>query len=429
MAKIKVETAQKAGWSKHKIQHIFINTYNLLLTLKNVIMKKLFLLLAMVGMAFASCTPGGNEPNNGGNGNGNGEPQGAADFEISATNITESNVTVKITPKQEGRTFYWNIVPEAKLKEFATTKAYMEDYYDYLKTEAIDTGYYTWEDLLDNAPVEYEYKKCNPSTKYAVWAFGIDLNGNLTSADLSYVVFETKASTFDPTTWYGYWNVTAPKHVSIGDDPFTGDAVTEFVDEELSKVVAITDASEDAGAGYVYVWGWDGVFEMEMPMLGLISGNKIKIANNTVLFTENDENYGPMDYGWYGMSYLEDYGDWYTIGGSYDCYTFTHTGSNAATVTAYQGQLTDGSAFMTDYCCFAGVITTGQNKGAMLTYIRTDGQPALWLSGESMTAEFLAPLEEVAAQKLNANKKFKHYTMMATPKAASKFSSAVNFAK
>ena len=387
-------------------------------------MKKLFLLLAMVGLAFASCEPGGNEP--GGNGgNGGNETGGAGEFVISADNIGESNVTVHIAPKQEGRTFYWNIVPETKLKEFATTKAYMEDYYNYLKTEAIDTGYYTWEELLDNAQVDYEYTKCNPATKYVVWAFGIDLNGNLTSTDLTYVTFQTKASTFDPTTWYGYWNVTSAKHVSIGEDPFSSEPTTEFIDEELTKVVAITDASEDFGAGHVYIYGWDGVFEMEMPMLGLISGNKIKIANNTVLFTENDEDYGPMDYGWYGMSYLEGYGDWYTIGGSYDCYIFTHTGSNAATVTAYQGQLTDGSAFMTDYCCFAGVITTGQYKGAMLTYTRTDGQPALWLSGESMTAEFLAPLEEVAAQKLNANKKFKIYTKMATPRAAAKMFSSI----
>ena len=386
-------------------------------------MKKLFLLLAMVGLAFASCEPVG--PNTGGNENGGGNAAGAGEFEISASGITESNVTVKITPKQEGRTFYWNIVPESKVKEFATTKAYMEDYYDYLKTEAIDTGYYTWDQLLDNAPVDYEYTKCNPATKYVVWAFGIDVNGNLTSADLSYVTFETKASTFDPTTWYGYWNVTATKHVSDGVDPFTNKSVTELVDEELSKVVAITDASEDFGAGYVYVWGWDGVFEMELPALGLISGNKIKMANNTVLFTEDDEDYGPLDYTWGGMSYLESYGDWYTIGGSYDCYTFTNTGEGTATVTAYQGQLTDGTAFMTDYYTLAAVITTGQYAGYSLGFSRTDGQAALYLSGDSMTAEFLAPLEEVAAQKLNANKKFKHYTMMATPKAAKMFSSIV----
>lgn len=383
----------------------------------------------MVGLAFASCEPGGNEP--GGNGgNGGNETGGAGEFVISADNIGESNVTVHIAPKQEGRTFYWNIVPETALKEFATTKAYMEDYYNYLKTEAIDTGYYTWEQLLDNAPVDYEYKKCNPATKYVVWAFGIDLDGNLTSADLTYVTFQTKASTFDPTTWYGYWNVTSAKHVSIGEDPFSGEPTTEFVDEELTKVVAITDASEDFGAGYVYVWGWDGVFEMELPALGLISGNKIKMANNTVLFTENDEDYGPLDYTWCGMSYLEGYGDWYTIGGSYDCYTFTNTGEGTASVTAYQGQLTDGSPFMTDFYTLAAVITTGQYAGYSLSFSRTDGQAALYLSGAEMTAEFLAPLEEVAAQKLNANKKFKHYTMMATPKAAAqKFSAAVKFAK
>ena len=387
-------------------------------------MKKLFLLLAMVGMAAASCTPSNEEPAN--NGNGNGEPQGAAEFEISASGITESNVTVKITPKQEGRTFYWNIVPETALKEFATTKAYMEDYYNYLKTEAIETGYYTWEQLLDNAPVEYEYKKCNPATKYVVWAFGIDVNGNITSPDLTYVTFETKASTFDSTSWYGYWNVTSAKHVSIGEDPFSGEPVTELVEEETSKVVAIVDASEDFGAGHVYIYGWDGVFEMEMPMLGVISGNKIKLANNTVLFTENDDTYGPLDYGWFGMSNLTaTHGDWYTIGGTYDCYTFTNTGSGAASVTAYKGQLTDGTPFMTDYYCFAAVITTGQHEGAMLTYSRADGQPALWLSGESMTAEFLAPLEEVAAKKLNANKKFKVAHKNATPRAVAKMFSSI----
>ena len=378
----------------------------------------------MMGLALASCTPeGGNE---GGNENGGGEVAGAGEFELVVSNVGETTATVKITPKQEGRTFYWNIVPESKIKEFATTKAYMEDYYDYLKTEAIDTGYYTWEQLLDNAPVEYEYKKCNPSTKYVVWAFGIDVNGNLTSADLTYVTFETKASTFDPTTWYGYWNVTASKHVSIGEDPFSGELAKEVVDEELSKVVAISDASEDFGAGYVYVWGWDGVFEMELPAVGVVSGNKIKLANEVVLFTEDDETYGPLAYTWCGISDLNaTHGDWYQIVGSYDCYTFTHTGEGAASVTAYQGQLTDGTPFMTDYYCMQAVITTGQYEGSSLSFSRSDGQAALYLSGESMTAEFLAPLEEVAAQKLKANKKFKAVHKMAVPQVAAKMFSSI----
>ena len=379
----------------------------------------------MVGLAFASCEPVG--PNNGGNGgNGGGEVAGAGEFELVVSNISETSATVKITPKQEGRTYYWGIHAEADVKEFATTAAFMEDYYNYLKTQAVDTGYYTWEELLDNTVVEYTTNKVNPSTKYVVWAFGIDLNGNLTSTDLSYVTFETKASTFDSTSWYGYWNVTSAKHVSIGEDPFSGEPVTELVDEELSKVVAIVDASADLGEGYVLVYGWDGVFEMELPAIGVVSGNKIKMANETVLFTEDDPDYGTLAYTWNGMSDLTaTHGDWYTIGGSYDCYTITNTASGAATVTAYQGQLTDGTPFMTDYYCMQAVITTGQYAGYSLSFSRTDGQAALYLSGAEMTASYLAPVEGAAAQKLNANKKFRVAHKNATPRAAVKMFSSI----
>ena len=378
----------------------------------------------MVGLAFASCEPVG--PNNGGNGgNGGGEVAGAGEFELVVSNISETSATVKITPKQEGRTYYWGIHAEADVKEFATTAAFMEDWYAYMK-EAVDGGHYTWADLLDNDVVEYTTNKVNPSTKYVLWAFGIDLNGNLTSEDLTYVTFETKASTFDSTSWYGYWNVTSAKHVSIGEDPFSGEPVTELVDEELSKVVAIVDASADLGEGYVLVYGWDGVFEMELPAIGIVSGNKIKLENEFVLFTEDDPDYGTLAYTWNGMSDLTaTHGDWYTIGGSYDCYTITNTASGAATVTAYQGQLTDGTPFMTDYYCMQAVITTGQYEGYSLSFSRADGQAALYLSGAEMTAEFLAPLEEVAAQKLNANKKFKAVHKMAVPQVAAKMFSSI----
>ena len=389
-------------------------------------MKKLFLLLALVGLTFASCEPGQETP--GGNNEGGNTVLGAAEFEISVSNIGETSATLKIAPKQEGRSFYWNVKPESDLKEFATTAAYMEDWYAYMK-ELVESGYYQWSDLLDNTAVELEYTKFNPSTKYVLWAFGIDANGNLTSADLSYVKFETKVSTFDPTTWYGYWNVSASKHVSDGVDPFTNKSVTEFVDEPLDKVVAISDASADFGEGYVYVWGWDGVFELEMPALGLISGSNIKLMNSTVLFTENDDEYGPLDYTWQGISYLESYGDWYPIGGDYPCYTLTMgADGKSATVAAYQGQLTSGDKFMTDYYCLAAVITTGQYEGYALSFSRNDGQPALYLSGAEMAVSYLAPIDTASVKKLEANKKGKLYTMMATPKAVAHYSAAVKFA-
>ena len=376
----------------------------------------------MVGLAFASCEPN-DGPNNGGN-EGN-EVLGAGEFELVVSNIGETTATVKITPKQEGRTYYWGIHAEADVKEFATTAAFMEDWYAYMK-EAVDAGNYTWADLLDKDVVEYTTEKVNPSTKYILWAFGIDVNGNLTSADLTYIGFETKASTFNPASWYGYWNVTASKHVSIGSDPFSGAPVTELVEEETSKIIAIVDASADLGAGYVYVYGWDGVFEMQLPAVGVLAGNKIQMNNEVVLFTEDDPDYGPLDYTWCGMSDLTaTHGDWYTIGGDYPCYTITNTAEGAASVEAYQGQLTDGTPFMTDYYCMQAVITTGQYEGYSLSFNRTDGQPALYLSGETMAAEWVAPIEEVAAQKLNANKKFKAVHKMATPKAAAKMFSSI----
>ena len=390
-------------------------------------MKKLFTLLAMVGLAFASCTPEGPEgPNNGGNEN---QVLGAAEFEISVTNVGETSADLSIAPKQEGRTFYWNIVTEAGLAEFATTAAYMQDYYAYLK-ENVDAGVATWEQILDNAPVQYTTSKLDPNTKYVLWAFGIDVAGNLTSADLSYVKFETPASTFDPTAWYGYWNVTSQKQVQIGEDPMSGSLIEEVVDEPLEKVIAIVDASADLGEGYVYVYGWDGVFELEMPTIGKISLNTIKLMNETVLFSEEDETYGQLDYTWLGFSDLSaTHGGWYTIGGDYPCYTFTMGADKAATVTAYQGNISDGTPFMTDYYALQAVIATGQYAGYSLGFNRADGQPAIYLSGETMTAEFLAPLEEGAAQKLNANKKFKVAHKMATPRTAAKFSSVANLVK
>lgn len=394
-------------------------------------MKKLFTLLAMVGLALASCTPNGGQD---GPTPGDNNVLGAGEFELSVSNITEFSALLKIAPKQEGRTFYWNLATEASLNEFATSKAYMEDYHAYL-SEAVEAGLAAWADLLDNAAVEYETKKLDPNTKYILWAFGIDANGNLTSPDLTYVKFETPKSNFDPASWYGYWNVTSPKTVSVGVDPFSGYLVSEFVDQPLERVIAIYDASADFGEGYVYILGLDdGADQYSMPAVAAISGNKLQLENGFALVpnAEEDPNYGSLHYGWSAYSYLESYGDFNPVGGTYDAYTFTMGADNkSASVKAFQGQLTTGDAFMTDYYAFAFIIASGQYEGMPLgNLVREDGQASLYLSGAEMTAEFLAPLEEVAAKKLNANKKFKAVHKMATPKAAAqKFSAAVEFAK
>ena len=382
----------------------------------------------MVGLAFASCEPvGPNTGGNGGNNNGGDEPAGAGEFELVVSNIGETSATVKITPKQEGRTYYWGIHAEVDVKEFATTAAFMQDWYATMK-KAVDGGYYTWEELLENDVVEYTTNKVNPSTKYVLWAFGIDLNGNLTSADLSYVVFETKASTFDATQWYGYWELTSPKQFQVGIDPMSGADVEEIVDESLTTTIVIVPGDEYVNEGEVYIYGLDGWFGFEVPAVGTLSGNSIKLINGYVIYSDEHPSYGPIDYTWNGFSYLESYGAFYSIGGNYAPYTFTMAEDQSVKVTAYQGELTDGTPFQTDFYNVSVVIREGEYAGYSLgwNYDEIYSSP----SGAEMSAKFLAPLEEVAAQKLNANKKFKVAHKMATPKAvAQKFSSAVRFAK
>ena len=384
-------------------------------------MKKVFLLLAMVGLAFASCEPNGGKPT-GGNED---SILGAGEFEISVSNVGENSADLKITPKQEGRTFYWNIATDAELAEFATTAAFMEDYYNYLAS-AVEEGVSTWDKILDAAPVEYTTQKLDPNTKYNLFAFGIDVNGNLTSADITYVKFQTKESTFDVSKWYGYWEVTSPKQVQIGNDPMTGQPIEEIVDESYTTILAVVPG-DDLKEGEAYVYGFDGIFGLEMPAVGSFSSNSLKMINEYLLF-EEETDYGPCAYSWNGHSFIESFGAFYVITGNYAPYTFTMAADGSTKVTAYQGQISTGDVFTTDFYRLDNVITSGENEGASFIYTREDGLPAVYLNGAEMTATYLGALEEATAHKLS--KKAKAVNKMATPRAAAKkFSSAVKFAK
>ena len=85
-------------------------------------MKKLFLLLAMVGLAFASCTT----PDDGGQTGGAG---GAGEFTFTVTNIGEYGATFTVAAKEETRTFYWNCLTKASILEYGSTKDFMEEWH------------------------------------------------------------------------------------------------------------------------------------------------------------------------------------------------------------------------------------------------------------------------------------------------------------
>ena len=392
-------------------------------------MKKVFLLLSVIGLAFASCTPNGD--NKGGNGDGT-EVLGAGEFSIVVSDIKSSSAHIKVSAKEATRTFYAAVLSTTEFEEYDSSADLMADFYAQMK-DAVEAGVYVWVGeqgaLLDTGVAEWTSTKVVPSTEYVVFAFGIDPNGNLTSTDLTYAKFTTLKSTFDPTAWYGNWDITSQKHISEAVDPFENELVINLVDEPLTKTLAFEDATEALGEpGYVLVWGIDGVFDDSLPAVGAIVDNKIELLNDFAVAEEEDPSYGPIAFTWKGISYIESYNDYIGVGGDYAPYTFTMATDGSVSVDAYQGQLQGGGVFATDMYRVVGVILEGEYAGYSLSYSRNDGEPALFLTGLTMTGAKSADNGAIAPAKLS-KKNIKVMHKMANQKFVTKTFTAARFAK
>ena len=100
----------------------------------------------------------------------------------------------------------------------------------------------------------------------------------------------------------------------------------------------------------------------------------------------------------------------------------------SVSVDAYQGQLQGGGGFATDMYRVVGVILEGEYAGYSLSYSRTDGEPALFLTGLTMTGAKSADNGAIAPAKLS-KKNIKVMHKMSTPRAAAKQFSAARFVK
>lgn len=244
-------------------------------------MKKVFLFLSMVGLAFASCTTP-DEGKTGGAG-------GAGEFEFEVTNIGEQYALVTVTAKEEGRTFHCNYDTKGAILSKGGTKAYLDAYYKDLK-EAIDNGIVSLGTVLSVGSLEEGYMSdLKPNTTYYVWAFGIDMDGTLTSSDLSYHEFKTLPSTFDTTRWLGEWTLTPSKILVEMGISETQQWVQQFVpnQENSTYTLTITDSADfdpswELPAGYAVITGWDANYP-DYPMIGEYVANTLEFANDVVV--------------------------------------------------------------------------------------------------------------------------------------------------
>ena len=378
-------------------------------------MKKLFLLLAMVGLAAASCTPTGNKPG--------GEGEGAAnEFAITVSEITATSAHIKVEAKEATRTFYANMMPKAAFAEYESPAALMNDYYAQLK-EAVKAGQYTWEGLLDTGKGEWTTTKVVPSNEYVVFAFGVDVQGNLTSADLSYKSFKTLESTFDTASWSGFWTVTSPKSYVQQTNILTKEYEEAWTDDELTRDIEIVDAAEMGLPGYALVFGWDGKFLMDGFAVGIYNDNKIELLNNEIVYEVTEGPNAGMVYQWLALSdipAMDYYGT--LVGGEYPAYIFAMDTEGKVTIEPYVGQITTGDPF--SVCSFTIYPVIGED-----IYVWNYEEPAYTFSGQGITAvKSSAPAP--APAKLSAKKDIKVMHKMANQKfVAKKFSAAVNFAK
>ncbi len=382
-------------------------------------MKKVFLLLAAIGLAVASCTPDGGGKTPGGNG-GNGGNEGAGEFTITVSEIAATSAHIKVEAKEATRTFYANVVSKAAFAEFDMNALHAE------MVALVADGQYTWAQLLDKGVAEWTTSKVTPNAEFVVYAFGIDANGNLTSAEPSYKTFKTLESTFDPASWTGFWTVTSPKTFVQETNLLTEENEESWTDDELTRDIEIVDgATLDASlAGYAIVYGWDGNFLDQGPAFGVYNDNKIELLKDEVIAVFEEDG---IMYQWHALSDLPTYaGGTYgiTVGGEYPAYVFTMDANGAVTINPYIGQITSGDEFYVSAFTIWCMTLDGEGY-----YPWIYDEPAYTFSGKNITAvKSVAPAP--APAKLSAKKNIKVMHKMANQKfVANKFSAAVNFAK
>ena len=370
-------------------------------------MKKVFLLLSVIGLAMASCVPGGN------NGLGN-ESEGAGEFSIEVTNITASSAHVKVAAKEATRTFYANLMPKAQFSSFDMNEHYAE------LVEAVEAGQYTWETLLSTGSEEWDTSRVSPDAEFVVYAYGVDANGNLTSSEVSYKSFKTPASTFDTASWTGWWEVTAPRTYTQQENVLTEEYEETWTDDELIRPIEIVDgASLDASLeGYAVVYGWDGKFLYDGPAIGVYNDNKIELINEEIVYEDAEQG---MVYQWLAQSDIPAMGGVHLVGGEYAPYAFVMDANGNVSINAYKGQITTGDEFTV--CAFTIFPVVGED-----IYVWIYTEPAYTFSGEKMTAVATTAPGDIAPAKLS-KKNIKVMHKMANQKFVAKTFTAARFVK
>lgn len=160
-------------------------------------MKRILALLCAAATLTLSCKKSSSEPTPG--------PE-SKDFTIEQTDLTQGSFGVRITPKDNEGTYYFNVISK---EDFA--KLYSSD------SDKLTAAYKAWfeqiatanglalQDILKEALLSgmqnKPYNELVPNTEYVFFVYGLNLDGNATTA-VSYYEFKTLEAKLDETATF-----------------------------------------------------------------------------------------------------------------------------------------------------------------------------------------------------------------------------------
>lgn len=104
--------------------------------------------------------------------------------EIDAAALTKNSVTVHFTPSSDKPSYYGIIIDKAYFDDFPTDEEYIKDDIEFFKLLA-ENGNKSLEEIIAERTVKGEqqlpFKDLKPNTEYVAYAFGVNLDGTVTS--------------------------------------------------------------------------------------------------------------------------------------------------------------------------------------------------------------------------------------------------------
>jgi hypothetical protein len=121
--------------------------------------------------------------------------QMANDFAFAIENLTSKSVDLRVTAKSDARTFYWYTITDQDFSDYyeRNTVALMKGTHAMINQYINMGAFPSWSALISTGSSTLSAKGLRSDTEYMMFAFGVDAQGNITSEDISYIWFRTKA--------------------------------------------------------------------------------------------------------------------------------------------------------------------------------------------------------------------------------------------